>query len=241
VRAGRVIAGLAADTLDVGRLIAGGDRDADPIVLAWGPGRADVSTTRGDQPVRIPDLRPTRYLTHLQVNATVAQRDIASLALRIETLIVTAHGEVVRPPRAIAIGLALYLWSLAPDEPARSAIATSDERGRALFDARCAGCHAPPAFTGPPVAIERVGVDAIARSSERGTGTWRVPSLLGVRDRRALFHDGALAELAAVLDPRRLAPDYIGARGVGAVAEHRFGLDLDAPARADLVAYLETL
>jgi hypothetical protein len=240
-RDGRVVVGLGNDRFDIGRLVADAAHLHDPLLAAWGPGRADVSTLTAAEPVRFPDLRPTRYVSHLQVNATVAQRDLASLALRIETLLVTGHGEVVRPPREIALGLALYVWSLAPAGPARVAATPTEQRGRALFDARCAGCHAPPSFTGPPVAIERIGVDAIARSRERGTGTWRVPSLLGVRDRRALFHDGALATLAAVLDPRRLDVGYTDGRVPGAVVEHRFGLDLPDDARADLLAFLDTL
>lgn len=240
-RDGRIVVGLGNDAFDIGRLVADSAHLHDPVMTAWGPGRADVSTLTAAEPVRFPDLRPTRYVSHLQVNATVAQRDLASLALRIETLLVTGHGEVVRPPREIALGLALYVWSLAPAGPARAAITPAEQRGRTLFDARCAGCHAPPTFTGPPVAIERIGVDAVARSRERGTGAWRVPSLLGVRDRRALFHDGALATLAAVLDPRRLDAGYTGGRAPGAIAEHRFGLELPAAARADLLAFLDTL
>ena len=235
---GHLVPGLANAALDVGRLLADAihGREHDPALLAWGPGRADVSTPGGAEPVRIPDLRPTRYQTNLQANATVAQRSLASLAIRIETLIVVGHGEVVRPPREVAAGLALYLWSLAPEPSPHGT------RGRDVFAAHCARCHVPPSFAGPPVSLASIGADdAIGRSSSRGTGTWRVPSLVGVASRGLLFHDGSLADPADVLDPARLAPSYTGGRRPGAVTEHRFGLELDAGARADLLAYLRTL
>lgn len=202
-------------TLDVGKRLAAQTHTEDP---GWGPGIAAVASE--DEPVRIPDLRSVRFEEELQVNATVRQRSVVSLALRIETLIITAHGGVIRPPREIALGLALYLWSLAPaDPPPRNA----------RFDAECGGCHRAPTFSGPPVDIAAVGFDGvIARSPSRGTGTWRVPSLRGVKDRPLLFHDGSATSLDAVLDPNR-------------AGGHRFGLQLDAAARAELVAYLRTL
>jgi mono/diheme cytochrome c family protein len=202
-------------TLDVGARIAAQTRSPDP---GWGPGLAAVASE--DEPVRIPDLHAVKYEQDLQVNATVRQRSVVSLALRIETLIITAHGGVIRPPREIALGLALYLWSLAPEGvPADNA----------RFDAECAGCHRPPTFSGPPVDVAMLGFDdVVARSPSRGTGTWRVPSLRGVSSRPLLFHDGSARSLDDVLDP---------ARGGG----HRFGLALDPAARADLIAYLRTL
>ncbi len=226
VRDGHVVAGLANTALDLGRLVSDLGQVRDPARLAWGPGRADVSTTTGDEPVRIPDLRATRYQTHLQVNATVEQRGIASLALRIETLLVTGHGEILRPPRTVSLGLALYLWSLAP--ASRVPHTGAEIRGRATFEATCRGCHVPPTFAGAPVPLDAIGVDAVGLSIERGTGRWRVPSLVGVAARGSLLHDGSATTLEAVLDPRRLGG-------------HRFGLGLDADTRADLVAYLRTL
>jgi mono/diheme cytochrome c family protein len=192
--AGRTIAGLANDRLDIGRWLADAAHDPDSPARAWGPGRVDVSSPTKTEPVRIPDLRATRYQTHLQINATVRQRNIASLALRIETLLVTAHGEIVRPPHEVALGLAYYLWSLAP------APTIGAETGRAIFASTCSRCHPPPTFAGPPVPLDAIGADAIGRSAERGTGTWRTPSLLGVADRRLLLHDGAATTFDELLE-----------------------------------------
>jgi hypothetical protein len=52
-------------------------------IAAWGPGRLDVTTTAGTEPARIPDLRPVRWLTYLQQDATVRVVDRTTLATRI--------------------------------------------------------------------------------------------------------------------------------------------------------------
>ena len=65
---------------------------------------------------------------------------IVSLAIRIETLLVTAEGETVRPPRAVAMGLALYLWRLAKAAPVDGKD-DAETPGAMTFRARCASCH----------------------------------------------------------------------------------------------------
>lgn len=199
------------------------------IELGFGPGRVDVTTTDGSEPVKIPDLRPVRDVGYLQTDATVRQLDLTSLAIRIETLIITSHGQAVRPPRIVALALATYLWSLAPASAVPPSSASA-QHGQAIFDATCAGCHAPPVFTGDPVPLAEVGTDpTVGLSRDRGTGTYRVPSLRGVGDRALLLHDASVHSLDELLDPARTSPG------------HRFGTDLSAADRADLVAYLSTL
>ena len=213
VKRGALVPGLANPTLDLG----------------WGPGRLDVTTSDGHEPVRIPDLRPVAWLTYLQADATVHQPDVIALAIRIETLIVTSHAESIRPPREVALALAMYVWSLAPAAPL---VPDSDpERaGRDLFVASCAGCHAGDAFTGEPVPLAVVGTDpTVGQSRDRGTGTYRVPSLRGVADRALLLHDASVHSLAELLDPARTTPG------------HHFGSELSVAERAALVAYLVTL
>jgi len=212
------VAGAPNASLDLGRVLADAVRDPDSPLRAWGPGRADVSSRTKTEPVRIPDLRATRYQTYLHVDATVAQRSIASLALRIETLLVTGHGEIIRPPREVALGLAVYLWSLAPPIPTAPP--------PPVFVAACGHCHASPGLAGSPVPLASIGVDAVGLSADRGTGTWRVPALVGVHQRARLLHDGTVASVAALLDPQRIGPHHIA---------------LSATARAELVHYLETL
>jgi len=220
---GRLWIGAGSERLDLGRMMNRGTPGSDPALVqaraAWGPGRVDVTTGDGRDPVRIPDLRPIRWLTHLHYSASVAQRDPIALAVRIETLIITAHGGALRPPREVALGLALYLWSLADTLPERAAVTVEEQAGRVAFDARCASCHRPPGFTGPPVDAAIAGTDPRdAHSPERGTGRYRVPSLRGVATRGALLHDGSAPDLAAALPA-----------------------DLDARERQALLAYLRTL
>jgi mono/diheme cytochrome c family protein len=233
---GAPVAGLGNAALDLGGWLADAaspeaPRASTDALRAWGRGRVDVATAAGRLPVALPDLRPTRLLSHLHYEADVAQRGVASLAIRIETLLITAHGQVLRPPREVALGLALYLWSLAPAEAAAEpAPGGAAARGRDTFRARCAGCHAGEGFTGPPVDAEAVGTDpAAAEDPGRGTGRYRVPSLRGVAARGLLLHDGSARGLDDLFDPAR------------ATAGHAFGRDLGAPARADLVAYVRTL
>jgi hypothetical protein len=242
IRGGTLVPGLANERLDLGQLFvdAGAIASADiPAVAAWGRGRLDVTTTAGVEPVRIPDLRKTASQTYLQADAAVVNRDLPSLAIRIETLIIVSHQQAVRPPRIVALALASYLTSLAESLPAPP---DATAPGAGVFAAHCAGCHAPPEMTGAPVSLDAIGTDpTLGRSAERGTGTYQVPSLRGVAARRLLFHDGAVDSLDTLLDPARVDPGFTGGARVGAVPGHLFGLDLDPSDRADLLGYLEAL
>jgi Cytochrome c len=243
VIAGHLVPGLPTARLALGGMLLDGGVADDTVaanLLAWGPGRNDVTTDDASMPERISDLRPVRFLSHLQYDATVRQRDVASLAIRIETLLITAHAQAVRPPRIVALALAEYLWSLGDALPPPTAGSTP---GAALFAARCAGCHAGVGLTSAPRPLAEVGTDpALGLSPERGTGLYRVPSLRGVAARPTLFHDGALTGLDALLDPARLDDTYQGgARRAGPVRGHVFGLDLSADDRAALLAYVRSL
>jgi cytochrome c5 len=241
-----LVPGLGNSTVDLGGWLAdtaervqatnvAGDRLVDTTPLrAWGAGRVDVATTDGHLPVKFPDLRPVRWLTHLHYEADVAQQSIASLAVRLETLLITSHGEGLRPPREVALALATYVWSLADTLPPL-AIDAAAQAGAAAFRATCAVCHAGPGLTGPPVDAARVGTDTTAAfDPERGTGRYRVPSLRGVAARGALMHDGSISGLPSLLDPARLM-------GGTLAPGHPFGLDFDDATRAALLDYLERL
>src|SRR5439155_26242167 len=103
--------------------------------------------------VRFGDLRAVRWLTHLQADARVAQHDVVSLAIRIETLMIVTRDQELRPPRKIALALAKYVGSLADHAPAPAPDDAQAGHGRAIFESSCATCHVPPSFTGPPVAL----------------------------------------------------------------------------------------
>jgi hypothetical protein len=76
--------------------------DPSSPIPSWGPGRLDVTTTAGTEPVQIADLRPVGFLGYLHKDATVAVLDRTALAIRIETLLVTTYGQVLRQPRYVA-------------------------------------------------------------------------------------------------------------------------------------------
>jgi mono/diheme cytochrome c family protein len=238
--------GAANDRFDLGRIIVdasrGLSRDVADRYLAWGPGRVDVTTSKGTEPVRISDLRPTRWLTHLQHAGAVRQKSLAALAIRIETLIITSHNMVLRPPRVITRGLAAYVWSLADRLPSSEPKTAAERRGAALFASECVRCHEGEGMSGGPVPFASVGTsDALGQSNTRGTGGYRVPSLRGVGARSMLLHDASLATLESMFDPARLKPTYQGGRRPGPVPGHAFGLEgWSSVDRAALVAFLRT-
>ncbi len=237
--------GLPNSTLDLGAAILGSEDAAGSTspMTTWGQGRLDVTTATGTEPVRIPDLRPVRFLSYLQQDATLAARNVTTLAIRVETLIITSSGQVLRPPRVIAWALAAYLETLSASLPAESSARGASPHGAELFRAQCTSCHTLPALTGPPVALAVVGTDpTFGSSADRGTGSYRVPSLHGVGTRGPLLHDATVASLDALFDPTRPTAAFPGRlHGSGPVAGHPFGLDFDAADREDLLAYLQAL
>jgi mono/diheme cytochrome c family protein len=244
-REGRPVVGAPNDALDLGHLAVdtgGVQPELASRLMAWGPGRIDVSSDDGSEPARIPDLRPVRFLTHLQQDATVAQRSVVSLALRIETLVITSHDEDLRPPREVALGLALAVWALADDLPDVPRADGAAARGLEVHRRACSSCHASDGFTGPPVPLAIVGTDpSLGLSPERGTGSYRVPSLRGVGSRGPLLHDASAPSLAVFFDPMRITPDYNGGRTPGPIVGHPWNIDLPADDRASLISFLETL
>lgn len=212
-------------------------------IALWGAGRVDVTTDTGLEPARIPDLRPVTWLTYLQQDATLRKRDLTTLAIRIETLIITSNEEAVRPPRLVSLALAVYLSSLGAALPSQDAAVAASPHGAGVFASTCAGCHEGGGMTGDPVSLGVVGTDpTLGESASRGTGNYRVPSLRGVGSRGPLLHDGTVPSVADMLDPVRVTSAYTGnLHGTGAVRGHPFGLELSDADRAALVTYLQAL
>jgi hypothetical protein len=177
----------------------------------------DVTPDGIENPTAIPDIRPVRHHTHLHRAATV-RNGIVELAIRTETLIITALGGQLRPPRKIAFALALYMWELAPPAPA----STPDS-----FERACASCHGSDGLAGAPVSLEVVGTDpTVGLSPARTTGQWKVPSLLGAAQRRRITASGNIWDLEHLLDPDREVPG------------HRFGHELGVDGRQEILNFL---
>lgn len=213
-----------------GRLVAGRNNpDIDFRVLSNEPlrfpGTVDVTADDLDNPVSITDLRPIRYQKYLH-HTSMLRNSLPALAVRIETLAITSSAESVRPPRKIAAALALYLWNMAPPVPTE----LPSTKGAAIYLRECGTCHSGPELRGEPVALTTIGTDpAVGLGSERTTGTYRVPSLRFLSDRRRLFAGGGVVDSAELLDPARAA------------SGHRYGLSLSDDDRRDLLTFLSKL
>jgi len=234
VKDGKLIAGEARRTFDYGKLrltfdqIHGTVRSADEAnrMASWGPGRADVTEDDDEDPVAIPDLWGLRHQRFLTQAGTIRHDSPLALAIRQETQLTDSNHARIRPPRELAWALAMYVYSLTP--PASTA--PPSPRGATLFLDHCARCHANAVYGGGAIAATTIGTDpALATGRGRGTGKYRVPSLLGVRDGAPYLHHGVVRSLAELLSPDRKEPGHVA------------GTQLASSDRDALIAYLETL
>jgi mono/diheme cytochrome c family protein len=258
--AGNVVVGEARRAFDYGAL-----RNAyhaqtgvriDPELArrmaSWGPGRADVTEDDDEDPVAIPDLWGLKHQSALTQAGTIKHLGVTALAIRQETQLLHSNHQKIRPPRELALALALFLYSLDPAKEAGplasagSGSGASEKlaaHGKELFADSCEKCHSNAAFGGPPVAADKVGTDrALAFGAARGTGKYRPPALLRVAQAAPYFHDGSVPTLEDVLSPSRLEPSYAKSPVTrGPVVGHTYGTELPKADRAALVAYLRTL
>jgi len=250
VRDGAVIAGAARRSFDYGKLrlayFADTGEYVDPALAqrmaSWGPGRADVTEDDDEDPVTIPDLWGLRAQDWLTQAGTIRHETPIALAIRQETQLTDSNHAMVRPPRELAWALAMYVYSLAP--PAKDVLSSPElARGGAVFDQRCAGCHANAARGGRVIAATVIGTNpALATGRGRGTGGYRVPPLVRVGDGAPYLHDGSVGSLDELLSPARLDPGYTAGRlGPGPILGHRAGTELAAADRAALIGFLGTL
>lgn len=246
VRDGQVVEGAARRSFDYGRLRAEYFEDTGEWVepglaermAQWGPGRADVTEDDDEDPVTIPDLwglRDQRWLTQA---GTIRHDSPLALAIRQETQLTDSNHAMVRPPRALAWALAMYVYAL---DPGPRTVA-KDSPGAAVFEVHCKRCHSNASYGGRVLPHESVGTDpALATGRGRGTGHYRVPNLVRVADGAPFLHDGTVASLDELLSAERLSPDFEGRLRKGAIPGHTAGMDLSPTDRADLIAFLQTL
>ena len=163
--------------------------------------------------------------------------------------------------------LAKYIYSLrAPDNPVKEPIDILNRGQRIFAEQGCVTCHAPPYYSNNmllPVDGFKfsksfkskldifdisVGTDPLlATNTRRGTGFYKVPSLIGVWNRQALLHDGSITSLEELLSSERLEEDF---KRTGynptwnfndQVEGHPFGLEISAEDKQALIAYLNSL
>ena len=235
---------LASRTMDVGaaRLLADGLTPGDlPPELDstpagdWdrlGPGRSDVMADGAFNPFAFPDLGGIAGVPFLHHTANWRHAGTATMAVRCETLFITADNERSRIPRVLAWALAEYYRSLEPPPPLDDEASALADEGAALFeDAACDECHTPPLYTSDrEVTVDEIETDPTAGESPvRGTGLYRIPSLRGVGRTAPYLHHGAIESLEEMFDPDRDEPG------------HEHGLQLDAAEREALIAFLRTI
>jgi mono/diheme cytochrome c family protein len=195
-----------------------------------------------EDPVAIPDLWGLKHQTALTQAGTLKHPSPTALVIRQETQLLHSNHEKVRPPRALAWALAMYLYSLAP-EARPSAPTPLTARGQKLFQRGCAECHSNAGYGGPPVEHEKIGTDAaLAKGAARGTGNYRPPALIRVGQAAPYLHQGAVPTLEDLMSPDRLRDDYRGSPlGPGAVKGHDFGTDWPKEDRDAVIAWMRTL
>ncbi|MBV1857659.1 MAG: c-type cytochrome [Nannocystaceae bacterium] len=247
VEQGRVVEGSARRSFDYGRLRLEYFSDTgawiDPAVArrmaTWGPGRADVTEDDDEDPVTIPDLWGLRHQRWLTQAGTIRHDSPLALAIRQETQLTDSNHSMVRPPRALAWALAMYVYSLEP--PKRPVV--DHARGKVIFEGHCASCHRGEGYSGRVIAAAEIGTDpALAMGRGRGTGMYRVPSLLRVADGAPYLHDGSVASLGELLSPARLRPEYAaGHLGPGSIPGHTAGTDLSDEDTASLLEFLRSI
>lgn len=190
----------------------------------WGPGMVDVTDDQMVDPLLIPNLWGASVQAYFNASGSVKIDEPAVAAVRFETQYILNHGYEVRPPRALTWALATYVYALKPPEPKTKAEHPDGER---VFMARCAGCHDPEqGYSGGLIEASTIKSDPQAsQSMTRGTGFYRVPSLLGVGGGGPYLHDASAPDLEALLTS----------------AGHPYGEPIDDQERADLIAYLNQL
>jgi hypothetical protein len=174
---------------------------------------------------------------------------------------------VTRFSDAQLFALSKYIYSL--KSPKNPAVYSKEllVKGEIIFKEQgCVTCHTPPLYSNnrltpvdgfdPPKAhfkkydIFNISVETdpgLALYTRRGTGYYKVPSLIGVWNRTAFLHSGNLANLEDLFDAKRLEPGYIptGYKPAWlshmAVPGHPFGMELNEKDKGALVAFLKSL
>ncbi|MFI5128341.1 MAG: hypothetical protein ACHQFX_00055 [Chitinophagales bacterium] len=163
--------------------------------------------------------------------------------------------------------LAKFIYALKTPQNPHPPSAELIKRGEKVFiEEDCITCHTPPFYSSgkltpasgfiPPkdhlaqydIYEESLGTDpGLALYTRRGTGYYKVPSLIGAWNRTAFLHSGYLATLEDMFSKRRLQNDYIpngykpASAKTMAIVGHKYGLDLNEEDKKALIAFIRSL
>jgi|HubBroStandDraft_6_1064221.scaffolds.fasta_scaffold56104_2 DNA-binding beta-propeller fold protein YncE len=180
-----------------------------------------LSDTLGDgsfgAPKRIPSLGGVAETGPWAWNGSM--RDLGDQVQK--SLLTTMHSKAISPEQIR--DLTEYLKTLGSDPPSQAPANPVEQaavdRGRAVFARQaCGRCHVPPTYTSPK--IYDVGL-----KDEMDNHRFNPPSLRGVGQRVALFHDGRAKSLNEVFQ----------------IYRHPGHTDLPTEDVVDLVAFLRSL
>lgn len=163
--------------------------------------------------------------------------------------------------------LAKFLYSIKTPENPEKFPAGLLKKGKEIFiEQGCVSCHTPPLYTNnkltpvdgfePPddhlktysIFNISIGTDpGLSLYTRRGSGYYKIPSLIGAWNRTGFLHDGYLANLEDLFDSTRFSSTYIPTyfKPIGvkqmAVPGHPFGMTLKADEKNALVAFIKSL
>jgi mono/diheme cytochrome c family protein len=194
------VPGRAKRTLDLGlvRALYAESRGVDgDIYRTWGPGRLDVTDDGVNGPTAIPDLWGLKHASHLNHSGVIEVSGIDTLAVRFETQFILGHRLMARPQRSLIWALAEFVWELAPQPTA----VVGEIQGKAIFQAQCSACHKlDQGGAGALIDANTLTSDStVAFTPNRGTGYYKVPSLMGVSQNGPWLHDGSQPSLKSLL------------------------------------------
>ena len=168
---------------------------------------------------------------------------------------------------AQAYALSKYIYSLKPLPNPDKGSPELIKKGEIVFEEDdCSDCHARPFYSNNKLTpalgfaaskddkakfdITDISVKTdpnLALYSRRGTGYYKIPSLIGVWNRGALLHGGYVTSLEELFNPARLKDDFMPS-GFNpnidkpfAVKGHTYGLSLNAEDKKALIAFLRSL
>ena len=178
-----------------------------------------------------------------------------------------AKGDLQRYSDEQLYALAKFIYSLKPLANPNPPPVKEIERGRIIFQQqKCGNCHTPPYYSSgqltPALGFTPsddllmqydikdtcIGTDpGLALYTRRGTGFYKIPSLIGAWNRTGFLHSGYVKTLEEMFDKARLNEDYVpkGYKPAHvktmAVKGHLFGLDLNEKDKKALIAFIKSL